>query len=88
MHAFASGGFLAYFHIEKGGEFHQLNYHFLIPGLTSLVILILGLNGILPLYVDPRSIMSIIKVGMIVFVLIDSNSFLSLKILGNPVLIF
>ena len=88
MQAFASGGILAYFHVEKGGEFHQLKYHFMIPGLISFAYLILGLNGVLPLYVDLRTIMSIVMVGMIAFVLIDSTSFLSLKILGNPILVF
>lgn len=88
MQAFASGGILAYFHFKKGGEFHQLKYHFLIPGLMSFAYLILGLNGFLPLLVDFRTIISIFMVGLIAAILINPNFFISSKILGNPGLVF
>ena len=88
MQAFASGGILAYFHIERGSEFHQLKYHFLIPGLISFAYLIMGLNGFLPLLVDLRTIISIFMVGLIATILINPNFFISSKILGNPALVF
>jgi peptidoglycan/LPS O-acetylase OafA/YrhL len=88
MQAFASGGILAYFHIKKGGEFHQLKYYFLIPGLMSFAYLILGLNGFLPLLVDFRTIISIFMVGLIAAILINPNFFISSMILGNPALVF
>ncbi len=88
MQAFASGGILAYFHIEKGSEFHQLKYHFLIPGLLSFSYLILGMNGFLPILVDLRTIVSVFMVGLISVILINPNSFLLSMILSNPVLVF
>lgn len=88
MQAFASGGILAYFHLKKGSEFHQLKYHFLIPGLMSFAYLILGLNGFLPLLVDLRTIISIFMVGLIATILINPNLFISSRILGNPALVF
>jgi peptidoglycan/LPS O-acetylase OafA/YrhL len=88
MQAFASGGLLAYFHVKKGSEFHQLKYYFLIPGLMSFGYLILGLNGFLPLLLDLRTIISIFMVGLIAAILINPNFFISSKILGNPALVF
>ncbi len=88
MQAFASGGILAYFHITKGNEFHQLKYHFLIPGLISFAYLILGMNGVLPLLLDFRTILSIFMVGLISLILIYPKSFLLSNILGNPALVY
>ena len=88
MQAFASGGILAYFHVKKGSDFHQLKCHFLIPGLMSFAYLILGLNGLLPLLVDFRTIVSIFMVGLIATILINPNFFISSKILGNAALVF
>jgi peptidoglycan/LPS O-acetylase OafA/YrhL len=88
MQAFASGGILAYFHVKKGSDFHQLKYHFLIPGLLSFAYFIMGLNGVLPLLVDFRTIVSIFMVGLIATILINPNFFISSKILGNPALVF
>ena len=88
MQAFASGGSLSYFHLNRGRDFHQLKYHFLVPGLMSFVYLIMVMNGFLPLLVDLRTIVSIFVVGLISCILINPNSFLSSKILGNSALVF
>lgn len=88
IQAFAAGGILAYFHLKTGSKFHQLRYHFLLPGLISFVYLILGMNGIFPLLIDVRSIVSILIVGLISGILINPNSKLSLNLLGNSVLVF
>ena len=88
MQAFAAGGILAYFHITKGRDFYQLKQYFLIPALFSFCYLILGLNGILSLVVDVRTIVSIIMVGLISSILINPNSILALHFFGNPVFVF
>ena len=88
MHAFAAGGVLAYFHIKKGGDFFHLKYYFLVPALFSFCYLLLGLNGVLPLFIDTRTIVSIIMLGMISAILINPNSILAIHILGNPILVF
>jgi peptidoglycan/LPS O-acetylase OafA/YrhL len=88
MQAFASGGILAYFHVKKGLDFYKLEFYFLIPALFSFCYLILGLNGVLSLVVDLRTIISIVMVGVLSAILINPNSIISLKFLGNPVLVF
>jgi peptidoglycan/LPS O-acetylase OafA/YrhL len=88
MHAFASGGILAFFHIKMRTKFYQINYYFLIPAFLSFIYLILGLNSVLPLLVDSRTLVSVIIVGLISDILINPNSFMSSKILGNPGLVF
>lgn len=87
MHAFAAGGVLAYFHIKKGGDFFHLKYYFMVPALFSFCYLLLGLNGVLPLIIDIRTIVSIIMLGMISTILINPNSMLSIYIFGNPILV-
>ena len=88
MHAFASGGILAYFHVKTGNKFHQLKYYFLIPGLISFAYLLIGIYGFFPLLVDSRTLVSIFIVGLISAILINSNSKLSKYLLGNSVLVF
>jgi peptidoglycan/LPS O-acetylase OafA/YrhL len=88
IQAFAAGGILAYFHLKTGSKFHQLKYHFLLPGLISFVYLMLGMNGIFPLLIDIRAIVSILIVGLISDILINPNSKLSLNLLGNSLLVF
>ena len=88
IHAFASGGVLAYFHIKKGREFFHLKYYFLLPALLFFCYLILGLNDFFTFFVDSRTLVSVIIVGLISTILINPKSFLSLKILGNSALVF
>jgi peptidoglycan/LPS O-acetylase OafA/YrhL len=88
MHGFASGGVLAYFHIKKGRDFLNLKYYFLVPALLFFCYLILGLNGFVTFVVDIQTIVSIIMVGIISAILIKPNSIITLKFLGNPILVF
>ncbi len=88
MQSFASGGILAYLHIKMRSDFYQVEYYFLIPALFSFTYLILGLNGFLTLLVDSRTLVSVIIIGLISSILINPKSFLSLKLLGNSVLVF
>ncbi len=88
MHAFASGGILAYFQINKRSDFYHLNNYFLFPALFSFCYLILGLIGVLTFVIDSRTLISVIIVGLLSNILINPSSFFSSKILGNPPLVF
>ncbi len=88
MQAFASGGILSYLHIKMRFDFYKVEYYFLILALFSFSYLILGLIGFLTLLLDSRTLVSFIMVGLVSSILINPKSFLSLKLLGNPALVF
>ncbi len=88
MQAFAAGGILSYFHVNKVNTFSKYNKVFVILGLLGFSYLILGYFSVLPSIIDLRTLISIITVGLISSILYNANSIYFRYILGNQPIVF
>jgi len=88
MQAFAAGGILAYCHVFRKDSFSNYNNVFGVLGLMAFLILVLGQVGVLQSFVDLRTLMSMITVGLISSILYHPNALVYRMILGNKPFVF
>lgn len=87
MHAFAAGGIIAYFQIQKKNQFNRNKYIFIFAGLISFFYLLLVFFKVFPLLIDIRTIISIVMIGLLTAIIFKKKRFYYVLFLENRILI-
>ena len=88
LQTFSAGGILAYFHIYNKHSFSKYNKVFMFLGLLACFHFIFINFGLLESVIDSRTIISIITVGLISLILVNSEAIYLRYILGNNPIVF
>ena len=87
MQAFTAGGIVAYFHIQKENIFYRFKNYFIISGITAFVYLVFVLFKLSPSFIDIRTNISIVMIGLLTGIIYNKKRFLFVLILENRILI-
>jgi peptidoglycan/LPS O-acetylase OafA/YrhL len=87
IHAFAAGGIIAYFQIQKENQFYRNKNIFIITGLISFFYLLVVIFKIFPPLIDIRTIISIVMIGLLTAIIFNKKRFYFLLFLENKILI-
>ena len=87
MQAFTAGGIVVYFHIQKENIFYRFKNYFIISGITAFVYLVFVLFKLSPSFIDIRTNISIVMIGLLTGIIYNKKRFLFVLILENRILI-